>query len=312
MNSAPSSFLEMGEAVCVPSTSSLAPEAASSPTSSSATRPKQRSKSTRIVATSSGREIATDGFQEACGLSRPTSAESIPPTGKDEWIASMRASLARTSAWLEEVKASPDHAAAYGARSSVSLMFYDHSSSSWKTHQQSLLGGLIEYSETWPSWGMMRDGQCCPLPPLVPHTFGRAGGAGHGSLIPTPTKTDARGRDRYGNGTISLLGYAKLWPTPTRRDWKSTSPGNQGNARPLSEAVGEAERGLYPTPTCADAKQAGGGSNARKNPNFIGGQLNPAWVEWLMGWPIGWTESKPLETDRCPCVPPLPGNYLGE
>lgn len=22
---------------------------------------------------------------------------------------------------------------------------------------------------------------------------------------------------------------------------------------------------------------------------MAGGQLNPAWVEWLMGWPIGWT-----------------------
>lgn len=29
-----------------------------------------------------------------------------------------------------------------------------------------------------------------------------------------------------------------------------------------------------------------------------GGQLNPEWVEWLMGWPIGWTELKPLVTDR--------------
>jgi hypothetical protein len=30
----------------------------------------------------------------------------------------------------------------------------------------------------------------------------------------------------------------------------------------------------------------------------IGGQLNPPWVEWLMGWPIGWTDLRPLETDR--------------
>lgn len=29
-----------------------------------------------------------------------------------------------------------------------------------------------------------------------------------------------------------------------------------------------------------------------------GGQLNPDWVEWLMGWPIGWTDLNPLETDR--------------
>lgn len=29
-----------------------------------------------------------------------------------------------------------------------------------------------------------------------------------------------------------------------------------------------------------------------------GGHLNPDWTEWLMGWPIGWTDLKPLATDR--------------
>jgi hypothetical protein len=29
-----------------------------------------------------------------------------------------------------------------------------------------------------------------------------------------------------------------------------------------------------------------------------GGQLNPTWVEWLMGWPIGSTDLKPLEMDK--------------
>jgi hypothetical protein len=29
-------------------------------------------------------------------------------------------------------------------------------------------------------------------------------------------------------------------------------------------------------------------------PTQIGGQLNPAWVEWLMGVPIGWTSLDPL------------------
>ena len=28
------------------------------------------------------------------------------------------------------------------------------------------------------------------------------------------------------------------------------------------------------------------------------GQLNPPWVEWLMGWPIGWTDLKPLAMDK--------------
>ena len=29
-----------------------------------------------------------------------------------------------------------------------------------------------------------------------------------------------------------------------------------------------------------------------------GGQLNPQWVEWLMGWPIGWTACTELETAK--------------
>lgn len=30
----------------------------------------------------------------------------------------------------------------------------------------------------------------------------------------------------------------------------------------------------------------------------VGGQLNPPWVEWLMGFPIGWTGLRPLETRK--------------
>jgi hypothetical protein len=56
----------------------------------------------------------------------------------------------------------------------------------------------------------------------------------------------------------------KLWPTPTERDWKSTSHGNQGNARPLSEVAG----------------LTGSGS------------LNPRFVEELMGYEIDHTALK--------------------
>ena len=32
--------------------------------------------------------------------------------------------------------------------------------------------------------------------------------------------------------------------------------------------------------------------------NQTDGRLNPTWVEWFMGWPMGWTDCEPLETDR--------------
>ena len=58
-------------------------------------------------------------------------------------------------------------------------------------------------------------------------------------------------------------------PTATARDWRSGKASEATmirNSRPLSEK--------------------------------IGGKLNPQWVEWLMGWPIGWTDCEPLETDK--------------
>ena len=47
-----------------------------------------------------------------------------------------------------------------GEKWRASFTKYDPSSSLWKTHQCSLLGDLEEFSETWPQWGLMRDGEC--------------------------------------------------------------------------------------------------------------------------------------------------------
>ena len=68
----------------------------------------------------------------------------------------------------------------------------------------------------------------------------------------------------------------------------------------LAEQV--AVRTLYPTPTCQDASNNGGPSQMKRNTpplNAVaGGALNPVWVEWLMGWPLGWTDCDPLEMDK--------------
>ena len=34
-----------------------------------------------------------------------------------------------------------------------------------------------------------------------------------------------------------------------------------------------------------------------------GGQLNPTWVEWLMGFPPGWTDLNPSGTPSSPNAP---------
>lgn len=68
----------------------------------------------------------------------------------------------------------------------------------------------------------------------------------------------------------------------------------------LAEQV--AVRELFPTPTCQDSKNNGSPSQQNRNSKplnaAIGGALNPQWVEWLMGWPIGWTDLEPLEMDK--------------
>ena len=72
--------------------------------------------------------------------------------------------------------------------------------------------------------------------------------------------------------------------------------------------VRSAERGAtksntYATPQARDFRS--GSTDRWDNPDRsrnlndqIGGQLNPTWVEWLMGWPLGWTDLKPLGMDK--------------
>lgn len=63
-----------------------------------------------------------------------------------------------------------------------SLAKYDRATCSWKTHQYSLLGDLDEFSETWPRWGLMHDGECWELPTFARHTSESESG-----LLPTLT-----------------------------------------------------------------------------------------------------------------------------
>jgi hypothetical protein len=56
---------------------------------------------------------------------------------------------------------------------------------------------------------------------------------------------------------------------------------------------------LYPTPTCADAKNVGRNNSSQNNLHKITDlHLNPDFVEELMLWPTGWTDLKPLEMDK--------------
>ena len=67
---------------------------------------------------------------------------------------------------------------------------------------------------------------------------------------------------------------------------------------------------LWPTPNSGSTHWGGtmqewGGSKnwvRKEMPELASGALNPTWVEWLMGWPLGWTDLKLSATDKSPCV----------
>src|SRR5690348_8706600 len=85
-----------------------------------------------------------------------------------ELMSSAAASRAKTSASPDGEKASTESGPACGANSPGSFAWFDPASSSWKTFQRCLLGGWVEFSETWPRAGTTRSGIAFQRPPLVP------------------------------------------------------------------------------------------------------------------------------------------------
>lgn len=74
-------------------------------------------------------------------------------------------------------------------------------------------------------------------------------------------------------------------------------------ARLISETVCGWSGEMFATPQARDYRSGSldRWNDPRRSRNLndqVGGLLNPDWEEWLMGWPIGWTELKPLAMGR--------------
>jgi hypothetical protein len=133
--------------------------------------------------------------------------------------------------------------------------------------------------------------------------------------VPTPTANDAK------NSTLppsqrrrdSLIGYllaSGTVPTPKASD---AERGGRGDLLQIVRGK-ESPSHRWRTPTVTDAVHSG-----RKKPSKPGkqislpqqvndgadttGQLNPEWVEWLMGFPTGWTDCGGSATPSCPKSP---------
>ncbi|MEE9158943.1 MAG: hypothetical protein V3U60_11215 [Gammaproteobacteria bacterium] len=185
-----------------------------------------------------------------------------------------------------------------GLKPSMSFAWYDHDSHCWRTYQDSLLTPTPdEFTETWPKAGMTVDGVAYPLPKQELRIAAIDGG-----VLPTPAATEYGSNQSLSDGAAvrpSLPSMARnnLWPTPTATDHRGS--GQTGVLRDRLDYA--AERGAtksktYPSPDVGMAK--GCGEKSAEARSRLGGTLNPTWVEWLMGWPLGWTDLKPLEMDR--------------
>jgi len=193
---------------------------------------------------------------------------------------------AKTSVPQEKAQELMENDQECGEKWRASFVKYNPDSCSWKTHQCSLLGDLDEFLETWPQWGLMRDGECWEQRMLEQIIRGTESGLSPNGvdIFHTPNTT---GLDGGSNSRRALKKKLEKYPTP-----------NTGMYRNLN----------YNKELCIKRAEKHQTDLAMISVMKFGGQLNPTWVEWLMGWPLQWTELKPLEMDKSHFVP----QQLGE
>lgn len=181
---------------------------------------------------------------------------------------------------------------------STPFAFYDPTAHFLKTSQGTFLSDSIESSLTLPASGGMHSGRLSPRAPWGLHRCD----AGC-SVWPTPRVAASRTSRRAAVSRGSRSGpsieqaielragilprelndldeapesWRRMWPTP-----RATMGHTQVRPRPEGKEGGAQLEEVVAV---------------RENRN--GGYLNPRWIEWLMGFPMGWCEppSKPSET----------------
>ena len=179
-------------------------------------------------------------------------------------------------------------------------------------------GSLDEFSGTWPASGTMSNGKAYQRRRLVPLTVGTGS-----SSWPAATVNDSRnGANRTAQRSnpnsqhhdgVTLVDAVRMWPTPSSQESQPTedflaeikneSRGGPGHRLYLPGRKHHTQQTLsravhyWPTPTARDRNtlaKCKRGANASPGgtplPIAVGGTLNPPWVEWLMGFPLGWTD----------------------
>ncbi len=100
--------------------------------------------------------------------------------------------------------------------------------------------------------------------------------------------TTRKGRTKPANLREQV--HPQCYPTPTAQDFKRRGPNSK------QKGLSNVEN--FPTPAARDWKDNGKSPaelerNSQTLASIAGGQLNPQWVEWLMGYLPEWTELSP-------------------
>ncbi len=157
--------------------------------------------------------------------------------GVDSLTLSVEASHVRTSVPPAAAQGLTVNDLDCGPSTQGSLAKFDPSTFSWKTAQCSLLGGLDEFSGTWPRWGMIRFGEFFPLPMpsgLEAHRAWITSVLESGSKaqrLPTLTSFDATapmliGKEYDGESrhAMKLMQGIQRLSTPTKSDNRARTP----------------------------------------------------------------------------------------
>lgn len=223
------------------------------------------------------------------------------------WAASLEASLVKTSVSPESRRESKASVAGSGSSLPASSPKFSLDWSSLKTSRPSARTASKSSSRTLPRSGSMQSGVLSERPILERLTI-----ATDSSFWPTPDASVSTGNNRGGQqGRVGkdrpcLARMGMYWQTPRATDGDKGGPNQTSGGQP--SLVNQARR-MWPTAAAAhDAKDTGAKTEyERKSPGptatglllqmqMSGARLlpkdrtlNPRFVEWLMGWPIGWT-----------------------
>jgi len=172
---------------------------------------------------------------------------------------------------------------------------------SWRTWQRCLLEGWIEFSGRWPRSGMMLNGIAYRLPTLVPRMSGT--GCSYW-LTPTVNTAEHPGQVKHKPGQqlrlTQQVNNRDLWPKPdancgNRGPAKDPAATHRPSGAQRQMTINDAVK-MWPTPRAFMHKDSATDRGKSNLGEVVGGQLNPMWVEWLMGFPLGWTDLEDLET----------------